>query len=276
MNYSINEIARLFGNTVGAVRFYEEEGLIKPARNESGKRVYTEENIFELFYLRKYCNFGMTIKEIMSSFHYQNNNMIEDIQACLEQKKIEAEHMARYYESSAKWIADYNDRIAHLDHYTTHLEQIDAPTYYAIAQDDFLSKDKRKQALTQKWIAQMPLSRISTIRCYEGDVQSSSTTALIISKEDAELSCLEVPDYALTMKPCRCLYTILHVQNENFGPLASSLFTQKLSDAAARAYPHSSIAISNMFFTHNMDGQQYQYYELFIPLGLTDGIWDKK
>jgi DNA-binding transcriptional MerR regulator len=41
----IGELAKRLGTSVSALRFYEQQGLVKPRRTEGGTRQYTEENL---------------------------------------------------------------------------------------------------------------------------------------------------------------------------------------------------------------------------------------
>lgn len=49
--FTIKEVSDLFDNTRGAIRFYEEKGLIHPQRDEHDFRWYSIDDIFQLFYL---------------------------------------------------------------------------------------------------------------------------------------------------------------------------------------------------------------------------------
>ena len=51
----IGQLANIVGCTVEAVRFYEKQGLIEPAKRTSGNfRVYTEEHLKQLSFIC-YC-----------------------------------------------------------------------------------------------------------------------------------------------------------------------------------------------------------------------------
>src|SRR6266852_308449 len=61
----IGEAARRVGCTVETVRFYERRGLLaQPARKPSGYRLYAEEDIARLQFIRKAKKLGFTLKEI--------------------------------------------------------------------------------------------------------------------------------------------------------------------------------------------------------------------
>lgn len=61
----IGELARLAGVTNDTVRFYERCGLIAPkARSESNYRLYNEEDVERLRFIRRAKTLGFTLNEI--------------------------------------------------------------------------------------------------------------------------------------------------------------------------------------------------------------------
>jgi MerR family Zn(II)-responsive transcriptional regulator of zntA len=61
----IGELAKRCGVTTEALRFYEKNGLIKPAtRNESGYRFYSDESEKEIQFILKSKSLGLSLDEI--------------------------------------------------------------------------------------------------------------------------------------------------------------------------------------------------------------------
>jgi len=64
---SSGDLARATGNTVRAIRFYEEEGLLKPAVvSEGGHRRYTEDDLERLRLICDLRELGLSLCEIRS------------------------------------------------------------------------------------------------------------------------------------------------------------------------------------------------------------------
>lgn len=61
---TIGTTARKTGISIGTLRFYEEKGLITPNRNASKQRIYTEEQISLLTFIRYLRQSGMPINTI--------------------------------------------------------------------------------------------------------------------------------------------------------------------------------------------------------------------
>lgn len=64
-NMTIGKVAKSAGMGIETVRFYEREGLIKPlARTESNYRLYSEDGIVRLRFIKRAKALGFTLKEI--------------------------------------------------------------------------------------------------------------------------------------------------------------------------------------------------------------------
>ncbi|MHC9531915.1 MerR family transcriptional regulator [Dellaglioa sp. L3N] len=63
--YKIGEFAKLVGLSSFTLRYYEKEGLIKPHRNVSGLRYYTEADIKWVGFLLHLKGTGMRITELI-------------------------------------------------------------------------------------------------------------------------------------------------------------------------------------------------------------------
>ncbi|BDR12157.1 Zn(2+)-responsive transcriptional regulator [Vibrio sp. STUT-A11] len=63
--FHIGELAKRCGVTADTLRFYEKNGLIKPAeRSESGYRLYNEENQKQVRFILKAKELGLSLCEI--------------------------------------------------------------------------------------------------------------------------------------------------------------------------------------------------------------------
>lgn len=64
MEYSIGEFSRLTSLGIHTLRYYEHEGLIKPKRNSSNRRCYSDKDLFWIEFIKRLKDTGMPIKEI--------------------------------------------------------------------------------------------------------------------------------------------------------------------------------------------------------------------
>ncbi len=63
--FTIGQVAAKVGLNIGAIRFYERKGLLDPVvRNEQNNRLYTDDEINWLIFLRCLRETGMSVEEI--------------------------------------------------------------------------------------------------------------------------------------------------------------------------------------------------------------------
>ncbi len=61
---TIGKIAKNTGLGIETIRYYEKEGLIAPARTESNYRIYPDQDIVRLRFIKRAKGLGFTLKEI--------------------------------------------------------------------------------------------------------------------------------------------------------------------------------------------------------------------
>ena len=64
MEYTSGQFANLMGVSLDTLRYYEKEGLIKPNRKENNHRIYTDNDINWMQFIKRLKDTGMPIKEI--------------------------------------------------------------------------------------------------------------------------------------------------------------------------------------------------------------------
>ncbi len=64
IEYKIGEVADLLGTTVRTIRYYEEEGLLRPARTEGGTRLYSERHVARLRSILHLVENGFSLESI--------------------------------------------------------------------------------------------------------------------------------------------------------------------------------------------------------------------
>ncbi|RSS56330.1 MerR family transcriptional regulator [Streptomyces sp. WAC07061] len=64
MPVSVAEAARLVGLSTHTLRYYEQEGLVRPARNASGYRAYSAFDLRRLVFLTRMRLSGMTMSDL--------------------------------------------------------------------------------------------------------------------------------------------------------------------------------------------------------------------
>lgn len=70
----IGELARLTHTQAETIRYYEREGLLPPpARSQANYRVYTDEHVQRLSFIRHCRGLDMALSEIRQMLHFRDN-----------------------------------------------------------------------------------------------------------------------------------------------------------------------------------------------------------
>jgi DNA-binding transcriptional MerR regulator len=86
----IGELARRSGLTERALRHYEQKGLLKPPRTESGQRVYGEKDILRLREIQLLRGAGFTLEAIRRMTADKDLDASALLKAQLEVMEVEA------------------------------------------------------------------------------------------------------------------------------------------------------------------------------------------
>lgn len=84
----INEISRKLGITARAIRFYEQKGLLKPAKQkDNGYRTYTEQDAWRLQTIISLREVGMTLGDIRQTLAQTDLNQQEEVLSALQMQR---------------------------------------------------------------------------------------------------------------------------------------------------------------------------------------------
>src|SRR5690606_1876664 len=91
MEYTVQKLAKLAGVSTRTLRYYDEIGILKPARiNSSGYRIYGQAEVDKLQQILFYRELGVqleSIKEILSSPSFHAVNALKEHRAKLLEKR---------------------------------------------------------------------------------------------------------------------------------------------------------------------------------------------
>jgi DNA-binding transcriptional MerR regulator len=91
----IGELAEATGATVRAIRYYEEQGLLRPERTASGQRVYTQDAVDQVVWIRNLLRNGLPSRAIAK------------LRRCDSADEVTPEQRAVIYEEHARIEAEY-------------------------------------------------------------------------------------------------------------------------------------------------------------------------
>ena len=87
MSYAIGQFSKLTGLTGPTLRYYEQEGLLSVQRDAAGRRIYTEQDVEWLHFIKRLKETGMPIREIRryAQLRYQGSSTMQERLAMLEE-----------------------------------------------------------------------------------------------------------------------------------------------------------------------------------------------
>ncbi len=115
--YKIGEIAKIVNLTPRTIRYYEEIGLLNSVKRvENGRRIYTDEDIRRLKFIKRLKLLGLSLKEMaeLEKIYSINRSNRKALERLLELLKKHAENIdKRIYnlQTLKNEILDYSDRI---------------------------------------------------------------------------------------------------------------------------------------------------------------------
>ena len=87
----IGQVAQKTGLSIDAIRFYEKEGLVpRPARTQSGYRLYRQREVADLEFIQKAQQLGFSLKEIRELFSIQRHPQ----ETCVHVRNLIAQKLA--------------------------------------------------------------------------------------------------------------------------------------------------------------------------------------
>ncbi|WP_248322307.1 MULTISPECIES: Cu(I)-responsive transcriptional regulator [unclassified Caballeronia] len=127
---NIGEAARASGVTAKMIRYYESVGLLTPVgRTSSGYRVYGEQEVHALRFVRQARRLGFLVEDIRKLLALWHDRT----RASAEVKAIALEHVAELDRRIAE-LSDMRDTLSHLARHCHGDERPDCPILDKLAQ----------------------------------------------------------------------------------------------------------------------------------------------
>ena len=156
--FTIKEVSDLFDNTRGAIRFYEEKGLIHPRRDEHDFRWYSIDDIFQLFYLKRYASMSFSLDETLTTFVKEAELTLPEIQTRINKREQELNVQIERLMQQREELRKYRRVLQECESPCTRIEV--CPDYYVLTAEAFADMTAADLPALKALIAAMPLTSV--------------------------------------------------------------------------------------------------------------------
>ena len=132
---NIGDVARRSGLPAKTIRYYEDIGLVRPARDPNGYRRFAERDLHKLAFLGRARALGFSIEECRTLLAlYEDQG-----RASADVKRIAEDHLARIDEKIAE-LRSMRETLAHLVHACAGDDRPDCPILKDLAAEEATSR----------------------------------------------------------------------------------------------------------------------------------------
>lgn len=221
MRYPIGKMAKAFGLTKEALRYYERAGVLIPSRDENGYRYYEKSQIQNMAVIRRMQNIGFSLKEIADLMtSYSEKRLFEKLEESIRKKEKELEYQMALLERLKADTAFFQNG----ENYDRPF-LVELPMRYVFYFDsvEMLVNDRGIRDDIIRWYDRMyPALGLETMRWEDISLDTPRRIGLIITVDDAKASGFPVTKNIETLSPCRAvqLVTTFHQESSFFLDMA--------------------------------------------------------
>ena len=106
---TIGKLARLAAVSVDTLRFYEKQGLLRPAgKSEAGYRLYQQDALRRLHFIRHAQRCGLSLAEIgdLLELKRRDDACCEDVRTVADQKKLQIENKIKSLKAMSQALSE--------------------------------------------------------------------------------------------------------------------------------------------------------------------------
>ena len=231
MKYPIGKVAKTFGFTKEALRFYERANILIPERDENGYRYYTRFQLQRVAVIKRMQNIGFSLKEIAAMLtDYSQERLLDNLRGCIAEKERNLAYHQALLERLRQDVDFYGDP-ANLDR----AELVSLPERFALYFDDVdkLVNDSGIRPDILRWYERMyPALGVETVRLEDmGTGHMPRRIGLLADREAALASGFLKTENITHFDPCRAL---CYATRLNRGESSFSELRAQLEEAARR------------------------------------------
>lgn len=222
MYHKIGTLAKRFGITPQALRFYEKQGLLLPAREgEGGNRRYQSRNLKWLYSIRRYHDLGYSLEETLELFACESAAELDDLAQRKEQEtQRELELLERRLDALRRQREDLG-RIGRLFH---GCEVVEMPRLWLLMDQEgqAVDLDPQLQDEVQEWMRFLPwvyaASMIDGKWLRAPEELAERRSGFCVEETVAESLGMTQGAHTRTVGGCRAVHTVSALEHPDFTP----------------------------------------------------------
>ena len=185
MRFSIGKVAKTFGFTKEALRYYDRTGVLPSFRDESGYRYYEDSQLQYMATVKKLQNIGFSLQEIhgIRSGQYTEEGLISRLESAVDERAAELRYQETLLRKLRQDVAGLKDPSLY-----DRPRLVEAPERWAFYFDntDRMVNDPELRADMIRWYGRMyPAEGLETMPFDEMHRSFSRRIGLMISAGDA-------------------------------------------------------------------------------------------
>jgi len=212
MYHKIGTLAKRFGITPQALRFYESHGLLLSTReSEGGDRRYRSQNLKWLYSIRRYHDLGYSLEETVELFSCQS---VRELDALAARKEAETRQELELLERRVEALRRHREDLARIPGLFHRCEVSEMPRLWLVVDQKGQDVDLAPalQDEVQEWMRFLPWVHAASI--IDGDSFScpeskgGRESGFCIEVEDAERTGFVPGAHAVMVGGCRAIHTV--------------------------------------------------------------------
>lgn len=263
MEYSVGEVAALFGLTTQGVRYLEKQGLIQSVRKEgSGYRVFSRGEVARLKEIRMMQSLGFSTEQLARNMPRERilPSLDEQLEA-IARKRTELERMEaglRHQQALVRWFLEAPDHLR--------LERRPRMLFFPRSQRETRSPwDDQCEAA---WTMNMPPVTLCA-RFFRADgtpEEGDSRFGSSISMEQARELQLPVPHNAIELEECLCIHGMTSSPPMGDTPDIDRFLAYARKNSLALCAP---VYINRIVAYQDKEGESGAIHEVWFPVRKT-------
>ena len=259
--YKIGEIARLFGLTTQALRFYEQEGVIIPQKSNNGTRYFDTADIIRLLAFKKYRLSEFSIQDIAMHFKRGSlNNLVTQLDMQSDALIAQSEILLK----RARAIRNFERLLREAQDQTDVLVLTTTPDiyFYTLSFDQLNQMTESQRKTFTAFVNAMP----DTSMCFTcpSSLDSAPEFRFAASSHEATAWSLPLQD-AIHFPPTRCVRIHVRVPGHPWDKQYLHSILKQVCAAGYQLHPNQLI-LGQHLASETIDKTIYLYGTLYVPI----------